>query len=324
MTRQPQPIIDAHCDILLDAAEYGFSLAEDLSPGAYPGPCTGLYSLPKWERAGITVAFCAIFTAPFDLDMRPTHPEHWNVTLHRALRMVAALHRDLRLHASRMLLVRKASDIESALATHRVGVTLALEGADPLGIDVDLIEVFYALGVRAVGLTWNNRNPFADGRLAGDPPGGLSALGLRLLTRMEELGILIDLAHLSPVAMEQVLSRTTKPVMLSHSRPQSGVVSATHLQEIGGKNGVIGVMLYGSKSIAEVIAQIEYLVSLVDDDHVGLGTDLWTAEDAPRDFPDIAHLPRLEDALSGLGWSDSAIRRVMGGNWHRLMAEVLR
>jgi membrane dipeptidase len=162
-------VIDAHCDILYDAAEYGFSLADDLSPGTYPGPCTGLYSLPKWRRGGVAVAFCAIFTAPFDLEMRPLRPEEVHTTLHRALKMTAAAHRDLRRHPDRMLLVRGSSDVDDALMTGRLGVVLALEGADPVGIDVDLIDIFYALGVRSVSLTWNNRNPFADGRLASAP-----------------------------------------------------------------------------------------------------------------------------------------------------------
>lgn len=316
-------IIDAHCDILHDAAQYGFSLAEDLAPGAFPGPCAGLYSLPKWRRGGVTVAFCAIFTAPFDLEMRPASPDH-HTTLQRALRMAAAAHRDLREHPDHMLLVRSIADVDTAASSRRLGIVLALEGADPLGIDVDLLDVFYALGVRSIGITWNNRNPFADGRLASDRPGGLSSLGRRLLARMEHLGMLIDLAHLAPAGMDDVLAHSRGPVVLTHARPRGGAVAATYLKEIAKRGGVIGVMLYGLPSVGDVVEQVEYLTSLVGDEHVGLGSDLWQSGAGPGALPDIADLPLITEALARRGWKDAAIERFMGRNWYRVMAAVLR
>lgn len=316
-------VIDGHCDILLDAASYGFSLADDLEPGSLPGNCTGLYSLPKWERAHITVSFCAMFTAPFDLRMEPLRPEDAHTALHRSLRMVAALQKDIRQHSNRLIQVRGIRDIDRAAQAGQVGVMLTLEGADPLGVDLDLLEVFYALGVRAIGLTWNNRNPFADGRLASDLPGGLSRLGLRLVERMEELGILMDLAHLSAVGIDQVLAIARRPVIFSHTRPLGGTVDSSHLQEIARRDGVIGIMFYGLFSLEEIIGQIEHLAALVGVEHVGLGTDFWGVENRPVDLPDISHLPRLSEELARRGWSEPALTSLMGGNWYRVIAEVV-
>lgn len=316
-------IIDAHCDILYDASRYSFSLADDLEPGDYPGPCVGLYSVPKWRRAGVRVVFCAIFTAPFGLDMQPLAADQ-HTTLHRALRMLAIMHRDVRRHPLEMLLVRGPSDIDEAVETNRLGIVLALEGADPLGIDIDLLDVFHALGVRVVGLTWNNRNPFADGRLAGDHPGGLSGLGRSLLARMEELGMLLDLAHLAPQGMDEVFAHSKGPVILSHTRPRGGTVPDRHLEEIARRGGVVGVMLYGMASIAEVVDHIEHLASLIGDHHIGLGSDLWQAERVPQDLPHIGHLPRLAEALIDRGWSHDAVARFMGGNWHRVLRAILK
>lgn len=322
MPRAPV-IIDAHSDILLDVATQDFSLADDLEPGRIPGECTGLYSLPKWERASMTVSFCAIFTASSDANMEPGKPEADQMALHRALRMIAALQKDLRQHPNRLIQVRGTDDIDRAASLKRIGVMLTLEGADPLGVDLDVLEVFYALGIRAIGLTWDNRNAFADGRLASKVPGGLSALGMALVERMDELGILIDLAHLSPIGMDQVLAATRNPVILSHVRPIGGYVDKSYFQAIAKQNGVIGVIFYRMKSLDELVQQIEYLTALVGEAHVGLGSDFWGVTNSPADLSNIACLPRLTLALEKRGWSRSALNLLVGGNWYRIIAEVV-
>jgi len=203
------------------------------------------------------------------------------------------------------------------------GVMLTLEGADPIGADLDMLEIFYALGIRAIGLTWDHSNAFADGRLATTVPGGLSPLGVTLVKRMDELGILIDLAHLSPGGMDQILAATKNPSILSHVRPIGGYVDESHLQAIAQKDGVIGVIFYRMRSLEEVIENIEYLTALVGEEHVGLGSDLWGVANSPNDIPDIGFLPRLTRALEKRGWSTSALNLLMGGNWYRVISEVV-
>ena len=92
-----------------------------------------------------------------------------------------------------------------------------MEGAEPLGYDPGLIELFWLLGVRMFALTWNRRNPFADG-LGEANDGGLSDLGVELVDRLARLGMILDLAHASQRTFFGVLERAPDaPVIVSHA-----------------------------------------------------------------------------------------------------------
>ena len=83
---------------------------------------------------------------------------------------------------------------------------LSIEGMEPLGYDPGLIDVFCSLGVRMASLTWNRRNPFADGT-AESPAGGLSRIGRELVDRMAGLPIAFDLSHANEGTFFEVLER---------------------------------------------------------------------------------------------------------------------
>ena len=102
----------------------------------------------------------------------------------------------------------------------RVAGILSIEGAEPLGRDPGLVKVFERLGVRLIGPVWNRANAFADGVVEAAGP-GLTALGERLLAEMEELGIALDLSHLSPRGCERALERFGGTVLASHSNSAS-------------------------------------------------------------------------------------------------------
>ncbi len=94
---------------------------------------------------------------------------------------------------------------------------LSLEGAEPLGQNLNLLDVFYRLGLRMVSLTHSRRNAWADGTQLEVQTGGLTYSGRELIRRMNELGIVIDLAHLSDAGVWEVLARSQAPVIYSHT-----------------------------------------------------------------------------------------------------------
>ena len=110
--------------------------------------------------------------------------------------------------------MRTRADLDAVERGERIGLVLALEGVEPFGYEVATADLFWELGLRMAGLTWNRRNPFADG--AADE-GGLSGLGRRLLARFAELGVILDLAHASPRSSTSA-SRRTRDASASPTR----------------------------------------------------------------------------------------------------------
>ena len=158
-----------------------------------------------------------------------------------ALRHVAAFHRALRLNAGRVRSVCARADVDG----EGIGLMLSLEGVEPLGNRPELVEAFWALGVRMVGLTWNRRNAFADGLAE---PGGLTALGRELVDRLVDLGAILDLAHASERTFADVVERSRDtPLVISHAccravhdTPRNA--SDDQLRAVAERGGVLGLM----------------------------------------------------------------------------------
>ena len=163
--------------------------------------------LPKLEAGSVQIQVCALFSDDVDL------PE---LALRKALLGVGEFDRAVA-ENEQVIAVRSAADLDAALEPGRTGLVLAIEGMEPLGYDPGLIDVFCSLGVRMASLTWNRRNPFADGTAEG-PAGGLSRIGRELVDRMAALPIAFDLAHANEGTFFEVLARSDdRPVLVSHA-----------------------------------------------------------------------------------------------------------
>ncbi len=120
----------------------------------------------------------------------------------------------------RLMLCKTFADIQRARNEDRIGLMLTMEGAEPLRDDPDLLRVFYELGLRAVSLTHARPNAAAAGGIfaaSGSPPTGLTKFGRDVVRGCQELGILIDLAHINAAGFEEICSLTSGPLIVSHT-----------------------------------------------------------------------------------------------------------
>src|SRR5205809_3206999 len=93
-------------------------------------------------------------------------------------------------------------------------------GVEPLGDDLDLLRVFYELGVRAIGLTHARTNAAGHGGIfaaSGSSPEGLIPFGREVVRECERLGVIVDLAHINPTGFKEVVDLTSKPLIVSHT-----------------------------------------------------------------------------------------------------------
>ena len=112
-----------------------------------------------------------------------------------ALREIDAFQRELQAKASRVTLATAARHIRDAKAGGRIAGILGLEGAEPLEGEIGLLRIFYQLGVRNIGLTWNLRNAAADGVHEHESGGGLTRFGVHIVEEANRLGMIVDVAR---------------------------------------------------------------------------------------------------------------------------------
>jgi microsomal dipeptidase-like Zn-dependent dipeptidase len=229
--------------------------------------------------------------------------------------------------------IRTAADLERlrerrAADPGVIGVTLGIEGAHALEGDPAKLERAFELGVRMIGLAHFFDNAYS-GSVHGVEKRGLTDVGRDTLVRMEELGIAVDLAHLSPAGIDETLALVTKPVVVSHGGAKgtcdnARTLSDAHLRAIAENGGVVGVGYWDTAicgtAPADVARAIRYVADLVGDDHVALGSDY---DGATTVGFDTSALPALTQSLLDAGLAEGSIRKILGGNVRRVFAATL-
>ena len=261
-------VADAHVDLLLELAWR----REREEQGAF-----GEHWLPNLQAGGVRLQVCPIYV---EGNLVP------DGALRAAIGLASAFHETLRESGERAFQVVSASDLADVESGDgRVGLMLALEGTEALGSSPELVDAFWALGVRMVGLTWSRRNAFADG--SGEPgAGGLSRLGGELVDRLVALGCPIDLAHASERTFEDVLERTPPDaaLLVSHTccrslRDIPRNTSDDQLRAIAERGGVVGIMALaaavdpGQHDLERYLDHVEHALSVAGREHVCLGAD---------------------------------------------------
>ena len=209
-----------------------------------------------------------------------------------------------------------------------MGALLALEGAHGLGADGGYLDEAFSDGFRMIGLAHFFDNAFS-GSLHGTAKHGLTEQGRALVERMDELGIIIDLAHASPAAVDEVLALSSRPPVVSHTGIRSACDSPRNLSDaqmkrIADAGGLIGIGFWEGAvcdtSPQGLARHILAAVALLGEAHVCLGSD-W--DGTITTTIDAARLPQLTQALLDAGATEATIAAVMGGNLMRFLEENL-
>src|SRR4051794_22275566 len=223
-----QGLIDLHFDLPMDLYE-----KRDRR-----GVLTSEF-LPQFEAGDIAVVAAALFVEDRYVPDK---------ALQVALDQMAALQSETQ-SSGRVVICKSFGEIEAARAAKKIAVLISMEGVEPIGTDLNLLRLFYEQGVRIIGLTHARRNAAATGGLfapSGSSPEGLTAFGRELVAACEELGVILDLAHINSAGFDDVLSLTKNPVIVSHTNARryhdiERNISDAQIKEIGGRGGVIGV-----------------------------------------------------------------------------------
>ena len=260
-------------------------------------------------------------------------PSTWRSLAARALYQARRLKEASARSGGRLTLIRTASDLDRFVQQrstnrHMVAGLLSTEGLQALDGNLQNVERLFEAGFRMFGLTH-----FFDNEITGSAHGmgkaGLTPLGRQVLRRMEELQILVDLAHASPRTIQEVLGMTHRPVVVSHTGvqgtcPGTRNLSDEQLRGIAMTGGVIGIGYWEGAvctiGAASTARAIRHAVDVAGVNHVALGSDF----DGTTRMPfDTSGLAQVTQALLDQGFNPEQIALIMGGNVLRLLRATL-
>ncbi|WP_420611691.1 dipeptidase [Candidatus Spongiisocius sp.] len=258
-------VADAHNDLLL--------AVEHQRRRGYSDPF-GDFWLPQLREGNVALQVLPVYTE---------EEFAGSDALRRAMVILETARWMAELHPSDVAIAETGKEIEAISGAGRIALVLALEGGEPFGSDLGLIDGFARLGVRIASMTWNRRTMLADGVGERATGGGLTRLGRLAVEEFERCGIVVDISHLSDAGVRDVLATATEPVMATHSscralcaHPRN--LTDTQIAQVAGSGGIVCVNAFGGflgdrPSIARYVDHIKHAVAMAGPDAVGLGAD---------------------------------------------------
>ncbi|MDD2432822.1 MAG: dipeptidase [Clostridia bacterium] len=311
-------IVDGHCDSLLELFKNKRSF--------WVYNKHGHLDWPRLQKGEVALQFMSIYIEP---------QYKLSGSLSRVLEILDYFYQLQKEGKGQPLLVINKQDVQK-LNYNAPRVLLAIEGGEVLEGKLSNLRILFRLGFRSLTLTWNQRNELADGVWEKETGGGLTAFGRNVVQEMNKLGMLIDVSHLSKSGFWDVLSLSTQPIAATHSccftlqqHPRN--LSDAQLKALGDKQGIIGINFYPyflgrnykQMTINDVIKHLEHAVSIAGINHVGLGSDFDGIEHVPQGLEDVTQFPCLIDKLLQLGWQEEEVKKIIGGNYLRVLRQVL-
>jgi membrane dipeptidase len=230
--------------------------------------------------------------------------------------------------ATGMRIAREPADIRE----NDPALVLAIEGCDFLEGNLDQLDAMAERGVRSIQLTHYLVNETGD--IQTEPPfhGGLTRFGAAAVRRMNDRGIIVDVAHCSEDTVKGVAAATTRPILCTHANLKEPghpdgdhprYLSPDYARMVVETDGVIGawIAVLWREKLPGMIRQLFRLIDAVGVDHVGIGTDL-PAGVAATEMPNFARHQEIVAAMRARGMTAAEVEKVCSGNWLRVFRSV--
>ncbi len=345
------PIFDGHNDALLRLYRRG---GADGPRSFLEGAPKGHLDLPKATAGGFAGGLFAVFVPSTrqpdvpagepsgpNADTTPRAPAPVDLASAQnvALGMISLLLRIEAESQGRVRICGRVSDIEQCMKDDVLAAVLHMEGAEAIDSNFEMLDVLRAAGLRSLGPVWSRSNAFGEGvpflcPSSPDTGPGLTDLGKELVRRCNQLGILIDLSHINERGFWDVAALSSAPLVATHSNahalsPHSRNLTDKQLAAIRDTDGLVGVNLAtaflrpdgardGDAPIDLVLEHLEYMITHVGEDGVGLGSDFDGAR-MPSQIGTAAGLQTLVGAMRARGFGEPLIEKLCFGNWLRVL-----
>lgn len=193
-------VIDTHADTAQMMFDQGYDLAD--SPSPY------MISIPKMHQGHLGAEFFSIWV-----------PTDWprQDLIHRALDLMDVVDDQVARHSDTMGFAQSAEDIVRLHREHKIAALMGIEGGHVIIDDLHVLDAYYRLGARYMTLTHTRNTDWADSSSAKPEHNGLTPFGRRVVERMNRLGMMVDVSHVSDKTFYDALAVSSAPVIASHS-----------------------------------------------------------------------------------------------------------
>lgn len=307
-------LIDLHCDTVYEL------MAKPERTLAQNDLCV---DLNKMDQGSSFIQCFALF-----VDLEESASPYERVT-----RMAQRLLREVNSNSERVTLLKTRSDLLNLRQLQKHGALMTVEEGGVLEGKLERLAELYQLGVRMMTLTWNYSNQLANPSCI-DQTLGLTSLGFEAVEQMEELGILVDVSHLSDAGVRDVAAVAKRPFLASHSNCRSVWEHWRNLPDelirlIAESGGVIGLNFAQSflgphkiSRIEDMLRHIRHLYQVGGQDVLAIGTDF---DGIPRgvEIDDLGQMNRLFEALQQAGFKEDFVEAIAWRNAFRLFEQSL-
>ena len=284
-----------------------------------------------------------------------------NANLQAALRGLAAWQARFDRHPERLFKLLRGADLRGARSSRRVAVLLGFQNATMVESDIRNLDTLHALGTRCIQLTYNSRNLLGDG-CTERTNAGLSDFGIKVVERMNELRVVVDLSHCGELTSKDGIAFSKQPAAFTHTMCKAvydhvRAKSDELLKAIADKGGMVGIATLGyfvsprpDATLEDYLRHVDHAVKVAGLEHVGLASDYslrGIEKTATREswyvprlssfkpvynvrwppwIPDLdppERFRRIAQGLSKRGYKADAVEKIVGGNWARYLTDVL-
>ena len=329
--------IDMHCDTLS-------MLLEEKAAGLVRNRLC--VDVERLKEAGAAAQFFACYVNAADFFGKSTVRKTgipWDRACEKVLDMTVYACRE---ENAGFGIARSSEDILRMEREKCIAGILTVEEGGVLNGRADRLDELYNRGIRLITLTWNHKNCVGspNSRERNEMEKGLTPFGIETVERMNELGMIVDVSHLSDGGFWDCIRYSKRPIAASHSNaralcPHPRNLTDEMLRALGEKGGVVGVNFYGAflrlpgagekasgrADITVIVRHIRHMMDMAGEDAVALGTDFdgFDIESLPKGIEGVQDMDALWDAMRRAGFTERQIEKTAYENVMRVLKECI-
>lgn len=316
-------LIDMHCDTLSYLVnDEGISLREN-------SLCIDVQKMRK-ARSMAQIFACFIYKENFPGE------GGYDDAYRYALKMIERGKSAFAEVSDEMKLIHNYEELMQCSAKEKIGAFLTIEEGGILNGRMKRLEELYKKGIRLITLTWNYENciGYPNSRDSQIMKKGLKPFGVEVIEKMNDLGMIVDVSHLSDGGFWDVMKYSRKPVVASHSNARSICnhprnLSDEMIKALSQQGGVIGLNLYpyflhksGKTSVTQMAEHVAHMYAIGGEDVIAIGTDFDGFDEGESEVTHMGQMELVFEAIKKRGFSERQMEKLWHGNVLRVLQEL--